>query len=42
MELLVAKDLADSLESLHLDLKRFLFLRRLKAELQFDNGLVLA
>jgi hypothetical protein len=42
VELLVSNDLAGALESLHLDLKRFLFLRSLKAELQFNNGLVLA
>jgi hypothetical protein len=39
---LIARDLADALEGLHLDLKRFLFLRSLRAELQFNDGLVLA
>ena len=38
----VVRELADALEGLHLDLKRFLFLRSLRAELQFNDGLVLA
>ena len=42
VELLVAQNLAEHLETLHLDLKRFLFLRSLKAEVEFANGLVLA
>jgi len=42
VELLVSKDLADSLEGLHLGLKKFLFLRSLKAELEFNDRLVLA
>jgi len=39
---LVAQNLASHLDTIHLDLKRFLFLRSLKAEVEFADGLVLA
>lgn len=42
VELLVAHNLAAHLETIHLDLKRFLFLRSLKAEVEFAHGRVLA
>ena len=42
VELLVAQNLAAHLETIHLDLKRFLFLRSLKAEVEFAGRPVLA
>ena len=41
VELLVSPDLARHTSSLSIDLKRFLFINHLKAEVELSNGLVL-
>ena len=41
MELLLSRDLARHASDMSINLKRFLFLRHLKAEVKLDNGLVL-
>ena len=41
VELLISPDLASHASDMSIILKRFLFLRHLKAEVQLDNGLVL-
>lgn len=41
VEVLVSVDMARFVRSLHIKLDRFLFLRNLKAQVNFSNGLVL-
>ena len=41
VELLLSPDLASHTSKMSINLKRFLFLRHLKAEVELDNGLVL-
>ncbi|MCH8351359.1 MAG: hypothetical protein J4O03_13265 [Chloroflexi bacterium] len=41
VELLLSPDLARHASDMSINLKRFLFLRHLKAEVELDNGLVL-
>ena len=42
VEVLVSNALAPHVRSIHMDVKRFLFMTSLKAELELQNGLVLA
>ncbi len=42
IEVLVSNALAPHLRSIHMDVKRFLFMSSLKAKLELQNGLVLA
>ena len=42
MELLVSQALAPYIRNIHLDLKKFLFMRSLTAQLVLSNGLVIA
>ncbi len=41
MELLILPELAQHIDTLTIDSKKFLFFRNLKAELEMENGLVL-
>ncbi len=42
VEVLVSNALAPHVRNIHLDIKRFFFMTSLKAELELQNGLVLA
>ena len=42
MEILVSRSLAPYLTELEIDCSKFMFMKKLKAELEFANGLVLA
>ncbi len=42
VEVLVSNALVPHVRSIHMDVKRFLFMTSLKAELELQNGLVLA
>ena len=42
VEVLVSNALAPHVRGIHMDVKRFLFMTSLKAELELQNGLVLA
>jgi hypothetical protein len=42
VEVLVSNALAPHVRSIHMEVKRFLFMSSLKAELELQNGLVLA
>lgn len=42
VEVLVSRSLSPYLRGLHLDTKKFLFMRSLKVEMQLANGLVVA
>jgi len=42
VEVLVSRAIAPFVSNVHLDLKKFLFMRSLKAKLQLQNGMVIA
>ncbi len=42
IELLISKAITPYLAGVHMDIKKFLFMTRLKAQLEMRNGLVIA
>ena len=40
--MLVSRALSPYIRNIHMDLKRFLFMRSLKAQLEMQNGLVIS
>ena len=41
MEVLVSRAIAPFVSGVHLDLKKFLFMRSLKAKLELPNGMII-